>query len=76
MSEEEPATRESRSKLALFVCILGLVVGGILAATMDLRTGGLVTIASIVVAGAIISLGNPPPPKQGGDHPASMNFGR
>jgi len=76
MEEEEPQTQANRSRIALFICVIGLAVGGILAATMDPRTGGLVAIGSLVAAGAIVSLGDPPPPKQGGDHPASMNFGR
>ena len=76
MSEDEPETAGNRSRVALFVVVIGLVAAGIVAATVDLRTGGLVAVGALVAAGAIVSFGDPPPPKQGGDHPASMNFGR
>ncbi len=57
--------------IAIAGAVLGVVIGMSQGADIGIAVGGGIVLA----VGAWVIFRNPPPPKQGGDDPAAINFG-
>ncbi len=74
---DSEASVDRKAGLPKIIVGVSLVAGvGAYLYTNDLRTGVLIAIGGCMVALAIISFTDPPPPKAGSGDPAGMNFGR
>jgi hypothetical protein len=70
------AQAAKRSRVPLLLIAVGLALGAVFAVTHGLKTGGIVAATGVIIAVLVVGLGDPPPPRAGGDDPSTMNFGR
>lgn len=74
---DDPTSGKGRGRrlAPLLVVLVGLVTGGYLILEKGIGMGLAVGAASILVAGLVAILGNPPPPAGGSRDPGAINFG-